>query len=446
MGESLHAARHPAGQCAHPARRSRARRSGGGRPALRGGDPRGRRHRPAAPRHRAHGAHRVQRARLGRREPDPAGHPGPGHATGRRRRLLRRGERPPRGGHHGCGHDSRGPRDPHSRHRRAQGRDRPPGGRGRGRLRGRGDVPATPPEHHVLHRPRRRRRPHPRGDAVAARRGRVDARADGPRRRVALAPGGEGHPQAHPAGLRRAPAVVARGAARLAGRAQRRRLQRARLQDPRTLEAAARPAGDLLLAPPGRRRDLDGRDPPEAGRERERDHGRLHDQRERGGLRSRRAPASRLPAAAGSRAAPGRRSSRRPGTAGGRVPGVEDAGRRRHPRSAGRQAHHPGDRGHRRHPHARAPGRRRTLPQPAVLPDGHGAEGSGRPGRCGDRARAARGAGARSGLRGRRPLGPARDAPDVQGGDRARAWPSTRRRADGGPRCGCIGARGRSGR
>ena len=43
-------------------------------------------------------------------------------------------------------------------------------------------------------------------------------------------------------------------------------LQRARREDPRALEAAARPAGHLLLAASRRRRDLDGRHPAQAGR------------------------------------------------------------------------------------------------------------------------------------------------------------------------------------
>ena len=294
---------------------------------------------------------------------------------------------------------------------------------------------------------------HPRGDALAARRGRVDARPDGPRGRLALASGGQGDPQAHPARLRRAPAVVAGGAARLARRAQRRRLQRARRQDPRALEAAARPAGHLLLAPSGRRRDLDGRDPPEAGRERERDHRRLHDQRQRGGLRSRRAPPSRLPAAAGGRAAPrrgarsdalGRRvdeflGAKHPGDVD--IPEVQDAKRiiRETEAVAGIRTLGLED------------GAARFLNLP-FYQTGMVRKASDRPGRRRDRARAARGAGARPDLRRRRPLRSARHAPDVQGGDRAGAG-----RARGGRRtpargvalprrvAGVAGDRGRPG-
>ena len=112
---------------------------------------------------------------------------------------------------------------------------------------------------------------------------------------LALPPDPEGDPQAHPARLRRAPALFAGRGARHARRAQRAGLQHPRRQDPGPLEAAPRPADHLLLAPSRRRRDLDGRHSPEAGGERERDHRRLHDQRQHRGLRSRRPPPPRLP-------------------------------------------------------------------------------------------------------------------------------------------------------
>ena len=150
-------------------------------------------------------------------------------------------------------------------------RDRAPRGRGRGGPRGRGDLPAAPPDTTFYL------------DGAAAaptspgsRRPGCWARSSGRRRSTVRAVvwlsqrDREGDPQADPARLRRAPALVAGGAARLAGRAQRPRLQRARRQDPGPLEAAARPADHLLLAPSRRRRDLDGRDPAQAGRERER--------------------------------------------------------------------------------------------------------------------------------------------------------------------------------
>ena len=279
-------------------------------------------------------------------------------------------------------------------------------------------------------------------------RGRVDARADGPGRRVAVAPGRQGDPQADPARLRRAPAVVAGGAARLAGRAQRPGLQRARRQDPGPLEAAARPARDLLLAPSGRRRDLDGRDPAEAGRERERDHRRLHDQRQHGRVRPRRPPAPGLlrrlaserahRRGGGGRAALGRRvdaflAAKRPGDVD--IPEVLDAKRIIRETEAVAGIRTLGLRGRARPGSSTCRSTRRAW-----------SEGAGRAGGRRDRARPARGGGARSGLRRRRPVRPARHAPDVQGGDRPRAGRVSARRADGGRRCGSTEGRGRSGR
>ena len=90
-------------------------------------------------------------------------------------------------------------------------------------------------------------------------------------------------------------------------------VQRARRQDPGPLEAAPGSAGHLLFAPSRRRRDLDGRHPAQAGRQRERHHRRLHDERQPGGIRPRRAPPSRLPPAAGGGAAHRRGRGRRAG-------------------------------------------------------------------------------------------------------------------------------------
>ena len=81
---------------------------------------------------------------------------------------------PTRSDHDGRRDDPRGARDRDPRDRRAQGVDRAPRRRGRGRPRGRRDVPAAPSEHDVLRRPRRRRRSDAHRDAVAARRGAVD--------------------------------------------------------------------------------------------------------------------------------------------------------------------------------------------------------------------------------------------------------------------------------
>ncbi len=242
-GEPLRPARHPAGEHPHPAGRRSPRPGGRGVHPLRGGDPRGRRHRPAAPRHRADRPHRLQRARLGRREPDPAHHARPGHPEGRRGGLLRRGERAARGDHDGRGHDPRGARDPDPRHRRAQGAHRAPRGRGRGGPRGRRDVsPAPPATTFYL-------------DSAAgadltrvatpwllgarrvdhAARGRARSSGSRARRRRAILKLTQRDYAEH-----RLSSLVA--AARHARRAQRPRLQRARRQDPGPLEAAARPA------------------------------------------------------------------------------------------------------------------------------------------------------------------------------------------------------------
>ena len=122
---------------------------------------------------------------------------------------------------------------------------------------------------------------------------------------------GQGDPQAHPARLRRRAHVVARREVRLAGRGERQGLQPARRQDPRKIEAADRPADRVLLAAPGRRRDLDGRHPAQARRERQRDRRRLHDERQHRRVRSRRPPVRRLPRATRRRGADRSRQSGR---------------------------------------------------------------------------------------------------------------------------------------
>ena len=238
----------PAGSDPHPGRHGAAR---GGRACgarVRGGDRRRRRDRLPAPRHREDRTRRLQRARIRPRQPHPAGHPRPDHAPGGRRRLLRRGERADGGGHDGRRDDPRGARDRDPRHRRAQGPDRAPGRRGRGGCGGGGDVPPGASEHDVLPRSRGGGGAHPRGDAVAGGRGRVDSRARGARGHLAVGADPEGDPQAHPPRLRRGPALLAGRAPRLRRRGQRAGLQRARRQDPRALEAAARRAHHLLLA------------------------------------------------------------------------------------------------------------------------------------------------------------------------------------------------------
>ena len=238
----------PPEQRAHPARRRAPRPGGRGVPPLRGGDPRRRRDRPSAARHRTHRAHRLQRARVGAGEPHPAHHPRPRDPEGRGGRLLRRGQRPPGGRHDGRRHHPRGPRDRDPRHRRAQGRTSC-AARSRARWITRSRPPscsATPTPRSTSTAPRPRRSP-----AIATPwllGGGVDAATHGPGRLLAVPRGREGDPQADPTRLRRAPALVA-GGARLARRPQRPGLQRARRQDPGPLEAAAGPADHLLLAP-----------------------------------------------------------------------------------------------------------------------------------------------------------------------------------------------------
>ena len=133
VGELLLLSRHPArAACTSRAATFPARRGRGECRRYEAAIARRGRDRPPAARHRTHRPHRLQRARLRRRQPDPAHHARPGDPKGRRRRLLRRGERAPRGRDDGRGDDPRGAGDPAPRHRRAQGRDHPPhGGRAR---------------------------------------------------------------------------------------------------------------------------------------------------------------------------------------------------------------------------------------------------------------------------------------------------------------------------
>ena len=335
-----------------------------------------------------------------------------------------------------------------SRHRRAQGRHRAPGGRGRDRPRGRRHLPAAAPEHDVL--PRSAPRP---PSSPGWRPPGWSARWSGPSAAAVRAVVWLSR-QTGKAILKltqrdyaehRLSSLVA--ALRLARRAQRRRLQRARRQDPGPLEAAARQAHRLLLAASRRRRDLDGRHPPQAGRERQRHHRRVHDQRQPRRVRPRRAPPSRLSAAArpSSGGLANDAGAELWATGSNTFLARQAPGRRGHPGGAGHQADHPRVRGGGRAPDARAGGGSRAVPQPAVLPDRQGAEGSDRPRRRRDRARAARGGPARSRLRRRRPLRPARHPPDVQGGHRRRAGAGNPRRA-APPRSGSIAAPGRSGR
>src|SRR5947208_281870 len=184
-------------------------------------------------------------------------------------------------------------------------------------------------------------------------------------------------------------------------------------------DVAATGAG--LFAASRRRRHLDGRDHAQAVGERERDRRRLHDEREHRGFRSRRDAPPRLRGAGGGDAGARRRD--RPARArNGRSELRAQGARRRGPRAGPRgQTDDPGVGGDRGARGGGAAAQRRAIPEPAVLPDGRGAQTADRSGGRGDRAGAAQRGAPRSGVRGGRPVGSAWHAPDVQSGDRAGA-------------------------
>src|SRR5207248_1491683 len=129
---------------------------------------------------------------------------------------------------------------------------------------------------------------------------------------------------------------------------QRPGVQPAAGQDPRPPPTAVPQAGAGVFTAPRRRRDLDGRCAAQVVGERERDRGRLHDQREHRGVRSRRPPPPRLRESR--RGHPGPRPGS--GAARARRRGGElraqGTGRRGPARGAGPEAHDPrvrGDRG-----------------------------------------------------------------------------------------------------
>ena len=194
------------------------------------------------------------------------------HAARRRRRFLRRGVRAARGDHDGRRDDPRRARDRDPRDRRAQG-----GASCERAVEGEIDVEvaATFLQRHPnttfyvdraagaeLTRDR---------DAVAGRRSAVDGRA----RWCAPWSGCRSRPARRSSSSRSAttPSTSCRRSSRKYGSpgdVNGEVFNIARRQDPRQVEAAARPAHHLLLAAPGRRRHLDGRHPAQARRERER--------------------------------------------------------------------------------------------------------------------------------------------------------------------------------
>ncbi len=174
LGELLRARQRSPRERAHPARRHSPGPGRGALPPVRAGHRGRRRHRLRDPRHRPDRTHRLQRARLGRALAHPSRDPRHGHATQRRRGLLRHRERAPRGHHDGRGDDPRSEGDRAGRDRRAQGRHLEARGRGRDRpLRG-GHVLAGAPERHGLPGRRGRRRAHPEEDALGAGRDALD--------------------------------------------------------------------------------------------------------------------------------------------------------------------------------------------------------------------------------------------------------------------------------
>ncbi len=273
--------------------------------ALRGRDRRGGRHRLPAPRHRQDRAHRLQRAGLGRWRAARGSSPRHGDAPGRRRRLLRRGER---------ARARRSRWASRRSSRRARSRSSRPASTRRAIVRRavEGEVDLEVAATFLQRHPnttfyvdtRRRRRSHARRDAVAARRGATGRPRSRSRAVVWLSPPDrEGDPQAHAARLRRAPPVVAGGALRLAGRGERPGVQRARREDPRQDQAAERrkiicfsphPDDDVISMGGILRKLVENEND---------DHRRVHDQRQHRRLRPRRAPLRGLPATAGRRAA-----------------------------------------------------------------------------------------------------------------------------------------------
>src|SRR5207244_3389201 len=142
-----------------------------------------------------------------------------------------------------------------------------------------------------------------------------------------------------------------------------------------------------------------------------RDRRRLHDEREHRGFRSRRDAPPRLRGAGGGDAGARRRD--RPARArNGRSELRAQGARRRGPRAGPRgQTDDPGVGGDRGARGGGAAAQRRAIPEPAVLPDGRGAQTADRSGGRGDRAGAAQRGAPRSGVRGGRPVGSAWHAP-----------------------------------
>ena len=170
---------------------------------------------------------------------------------------------------------------------------------------------------------------------------------DGARGRLALAADRQGDPQAHAARLRRAPAVVARGAVRLAGRGERRGLQRARRQDPR--QARKLPRGQRDRSASRRiRTTTSSRWAASSASCVENENEITVAYMTSGNIavfdHDVRRYVDFLERLAAERRHRRRRRASALGRRGARVPRRQAAGRRRHPRGAGHQAHHPRER------------------------------------------------------------------------------------------------------
>ena len=107
-------------------------------------------------------------SRSSARQPHPAGHARSGHTQGRGQRLLPRRQRAGPGPDDGHRHDLRGPADHAPGLRRAQGEDRPRGGRGAGGRPRAGQLPPRAPQRLAAAGRGGRRRVDRRGDALGA--------------------------------------------------------------------------------------------------------------------------------------------------------------------------------------------------------------------------------------------------------------------------------------
>ena len=244
-------------------------------PGLREGDRGCRRAGLPDPGRRTHRPRRLQRTRLRQRKPHPPHYPRQGYAPGRGQRFLRRAIRPPPRHHHGRGNDPQVAARGAAGLRRAQGAHHRPDARGSSRPGRAGQLPPGTPQCPDHARPRRRRRADPLQEPVGAGADRMERPPGAQGRDLAGPPAREADPQAHRRGLQRGRPPGSAGQPRPGLRPEHHRLPRSTGHDHRLARRQAcrgqarRPPphgrrylpqarGDLL-APPRRRRDLDGR-------------------------------------------------------------------------------------------------------------------------------------------------------------------------------------------